>query len=134
MSRPSIDIFANMSDRETKRRIMASIGVMQGDYSIKIAPKRLSASNRQRAYYFGTAVTQFAEYLNDQGQSVTKEEAHHLIAKEFLTKRIVDPNTGEELGVVVMSITTLNTAEMAEYIDKVIVWLAGFNIIVPDPC
>jgi hypothetical protein len=112
---------------------MASIGTMQGDYEVKVSPKRLSVSGRQRAYYFATSVKMFQDYLNEQGESHTKEEVHHLMAGMFLRKSVVDPNTGEVLDDVPRSITTLNTAEMAEYIDKVIVWLAGFNIIVPDP-
>lgn len=134
MSRPSIDIFADLSDRETKRRIMASIGAMVGDYRVVIKPKRMTRSQRQNAYYFGTAVSMFAEYLNAQGEAVTVLEAHHLIASKFLRKTVIDPATERPLGDTIRSTTDLDTAEFAAFMDETIAWLADqFNIIVPDP-
>jgi hypothetical protein len=135
MPRASIDILADLGNRDTKRRLIASIGVMQGMYEVTIRPRRDTRSLRQNAFYWAAVVTPFFEYLRAQDAEVVEaEQAHYwLKAKCLPPKRITDPATGEIVETVADS-RTLSVEEFGEYIDRCRHWLdVMFGIVTEEP-
>lgn len=89
----------------------------------------------QNAYYWAVVLKHVSEGMTEAwGETVTVDEAHEFCKNRFLSKPIVDRNTGEIHGHAARSTTSLDIAECVEYIDKVIQFAAEYlNRIVPWP-
>lgn len=100
----------------------------------RIVIKSWRRTNQQNRYLWGVVYPTFVEYRQEQGEEFTTEMAHVFFTLKFLRKTVVNMSTGEILGTTVPSTTKLNTSEFAEYIDKIVAWLADYGIVVPPAC
>jgi hypothetical protein len=128
----SFDIIADMSDRAIKSKVMAQVGAFQGEWRIEAKRYRPRRTDRQNRYYWPCFVNAFGEYLREQGNDLSNDQAHEILKAKFLRVAVVDQQTGERF-VFVRSTTTLNTVEFNEYLDKCAATLAEIGITVPDP-
>lgn len=134
MSRPCIDEYVNLSDAQTKRSLMNSIGPLTGLYDVSLKPRRPTRSAQQNRYLWGVVYKTFQKFLEAQGEHLTSEEVHRLCGAKFLRRSIVNHDSGEVIGETITSTTSLSTVEFGEYLDKVIAWLGEqFGIVVPSP-
>ncbi len=129
----SVDQVVNLSDRDTKRRLMTHIGALQGPHSVTLKRWRPRRSTRANAYYWAVVVEQLRTFLNQHGSNYTKEQAHDLLASDLLPVDMIHPETGELLGTTRQSTATLNNEEFAAYIDRCIERLGRWGIEVPMP-
>lgn len=135
MPRPILKMFMSMDSADNKRRLIASIGTLRGEYEVDIQPRRTTRSLAQNRWYRGSIAAEFAKYLAEQEyDGCSPEQAHRIMADKFLRVPLIDKSTGEEIGHYVRSTTELSTVEMMEYCERCRVWLADmFFIVISDP-
>lgn len=129
-----IDELLNLTDRDTKRRLYAAIAPLQGLHEVTIKPRRMTRSTRANAYHWSCIVDPFRKFLESQGQHYTSLECHEFLKVKCLPKNIVDPRSGEVVGIVGDSSHNKNTAEFAEFVNRCKEYLGDtFGIECPDP-
>lgn len=105
----------------------------KGSIRIEIMEHRPRRSDRQNRMYWPCIVEPFSDFLCEQGQFTTPEEAHELIKAKFLKKTKVNPVTGEQFEFA-GSTTELNTREFSEFVEHSAFWLHDmFGIKTPSP-
>jgi hypothetical protein len=125
----------DMSDLDTKRRLMTKIGSLKGLHEISIKPRKHKRSLTQNAYYFAAFVTPFLEWLREQegDPSLTTEQAHETLKVAVLgTKVITNRQTGEAIEIPPPT-RGMKTDEFSIYLDAAAKWLAEFCEIVVLP-
>jgi hypothetical protein len=125
------ELIADLNDARKRTAIARRINDLRGVYRIEVTRYRPRRSDRQNRYMWPCMVQPFAQFLRDQGEEYTDQQAHELLKAKFLRKTV--EIKGERLDVV-GSTTELDTSQFNEYLDKVAAWLADmFDIIVPEP-
>lgn len=106
---------------------------LRGRHRISIVKHRRRRTDRQNRYYWPVFVKSFGDFLREQGENVTDDQAHEMLKHKFLRQTWIDGRTGEALDYT-RSTTALDVAEFNQYLDSVALWLADmFGIIVPSP-
>lgn len=125
----------DMSDLDTKRRLMTRVGSLKGLYEISIKQRKHKRSLNQNAYYFAAFVTPFRAWLIEQegDPSITTEQAHEALKSAVLgTKTIVNKATGEAIEIPPPT-RNMKTDEFSIYLEAAAKWLAEFCEIVVLP-
>lgn len=124
----------DMSDVESKKRLMSKIGTMQGLWEITLKPRVHQRSLNQNAYYWSAYVHPFAGWLSEQwGETITTDQAHYELRKAVLGFREkVNERTGEIMELIPSS-RKLDRTEFSEFLDKAAEFLARFCGIVVLP-
>lgn len=129
-----LDIEIDFDNEKHKRVLYESMKGLHGPHRVRISESRSGRTNAQNAWYWATTVTGLQNFLNEQGEPYTKEQAHEILKAKFLSEPVPDPNTGEVLTWRVKSTTELTTKEFAEYHDNCRNWLREmFGIDTPNP-
>jgi hypothetical protein len=124
----------NLSDRQTKLRLIQRIGALAGPHHVTVKRWRPRRSSRANAFYWACVVPALQQFLEDQGETYTADEIHVLMKAKFLRMSVVNKATGEVIGATVRSSASLDAKEFGVYLEKCIAWLAEtFGIVVPDP-
>lgn len=127
------EMTVDMSNAKQAAMFLNGLRRLRGVYRFEFVKFRPRRSDRQNRYYWPCFVKPFADFLRDQGETTTDDEAHELLKYKFLRRSKVNPTTGEVIEYVA-STTSLDTAEFNEYLDQCAAWLADmFGIIVPEP-
>lgn len=107
--------------------------VKDGRYLIKIEPKK-KRTLPQNAYIHGVLFPELANAFKDAGyEGIDAQLAKDIAKKEFLTKQIVNSETGE-VKEYVKDTSKLSTLEMNEFIESVIRYAAvNMNYEIPYP-
>jgi len=128
------EVLINFDDPAEKRVLWDFLKTCKGRWRITACRYRRRRSDVQNRYYWGVVVRLFGDFLRDQGEQYTDEDAHEVLKAAFLRKSIVNQETGEIICETVGSTAKLTTGEFIEYLDKCVAWLADmFHIVVPDP-
>lgn len=129
------EIIINFDKESDKRRLWAALRKCAGGvFRITIKRNRKRRTNPQNRYYFGVIVSMFSEYMREQGEPLTTDQAHHMLAGMFLRMTVMNPKTHLPMGDTVRSTTELTTEEFAVYIEHCVCWMADFlDIVVPSP-
>ncbi len=101
--------------------------------SIKWAKRR---SARQNAYYHGIVCSLVAKGLKEAGYDEIEdsEDAHMILKQMFLSRKVINQNTGELLTEITGSTTKLTTIEFEEYMEKCRRFAAEFlGMSIPFP-
>lgn len=123
----------DLDDMRAKRAFVTEIGSMTGMWQFAWKPYRERMSERARGYYFKVICQALVNYVRDQGEHMTKDQAHaKLKEKNLPAAQFVNAQTGE-IETIPPSISRFDTAEGSEYIEKCIVWLAEMGVVVPEP-
>ena len=124
----------NLSDPKQKAELYGLIGGLRGPHRVSWCRHRPRRTDRQNRYYWPCFVKPFGDFLREQGEMVTDDEAHELMKAKFLRRSVVNPATGEVIGETVPSTTALDTSEFNVYLEQCAYWLADmFHIVVPEP-
>jgi 6-pyruvoyl-tetrahydropterin synthase len=104
-----------------------------GRYLIKIEPKK-KRTIPQNAYIHGVLFPELANAFKDAGyEGIDAQLAKDIAKKEFLTRQIVNNETGE-VKEYVKDTSKLSTLEMNEFIESVIRYAAvNMNYEIPYP-
>src|ERR1035441_563551 len=127
--------------REQEKFTEALKVMPEGEYILLLKKLYTNRTNPQNAYYWGVVIPHVLEGLKELGHECeTNDEAHEIVKKLFLKpkgkrKRLVNKMTGEYIYIVPeRSTAKLTNIELAELIDKVIMWASEFlNIEIPLP-
>lgn len=125
----------NLSDMESKRRLMTKIGTLQGLWEVTLKQRKRTRSLDQNAYYFAAFVAPWLDWLRrEQGDpSITSEEAHEALKDAVLHPReVFNKSTGEVVRIPHRS-RTMTTEEFSIYLDLAAKFLAEFCGIVVLP-
>jgi hypothetical protein len=129
-----MELIANMSKPEEKRRVLNLINPLQGPHRIEVVRHRPRRTDRQNRYYWPCFVHPFGEYLREQGSThFTDDMAHEVLKRMFLTVTEIDRATGRTLERT-RSSTELTTEEFNVYLEQVAAFLAtdcGFAVADP---
>lgn len=123
----------NFDQPQERSRFIARVQTWRGRKRIEASDVRARRSDRQNRYYHPCFVEPFRQYLADQGERYSHDEAHEILAMQMLGRDVADPRTGEVLGRVRPSTASLDTSQFNDFLDRCAAWLAGFGIVVPEP-
>lgn len=125
----------DLSNDETKKMLRKVIQHSEGLHWVSITRCRDQRSLKQNAYLWSVVNPAVARGMNEAwGETVSPEEAHEYLKARFISRTLVNHNTGEVQGYTVGSSASLDTAEFGEYLDKVILFAAEFlNVEIPPP-
>lgn len=139
--RPRLELPPMIPSRDWKRRVQSFVGSLPedaGPYSIDVLPRRETASQRQRGYYFAVVVKAYAEFLRGTGMTLPalfgsfEDMAHSLLKQRLLLVAVVDGHG--ELTHVPGSVARLDVEGMTRLIDDARTYLDDeFGIVTPDP-
>jgi hypothetical protein len=130
----STDRVLNFDDDRERARVAAGIQRMRGRWRMGLCRYRPRRSDRQNRYYWPCFVEPYAQLLSDHaGERVTADDAHEDLKRRHLRRPLIDRRTGVLIAEVVGSTAKLNTAEFNEYLDRCAGFLAGLDIVVPEP-
>lgn len=125
------DYIVNLDDPTKRSRVCSRINQLRGLYRIRVTKYKPKRSDRQNRYYWSIFVKSFADFLRDQGEAVTDNDAHEYLKHKFLRKTIT---AGGERQDITRSTTDLTTAEFNTYLDQCAAWLTDmFGIVLPAP-
>lgn len=127
-------MIVNLSDKHAKQAVVQSILAKQGPHRISIVKYRPRRSDRQNAFYHAVYVPLFAEWWSEnEGEVVSRDQAHEMLKSKFLSRDYADRRTGEVISRAARSTTSLSTEEFSAYLDSIAKFLAEFcGIVVPE--
>lgn len=133
MPRAKINTTLDLSDRTSKRKLLTEIGALQGLYEVAVCPRRVTRSNAQNSYLWGVVYEAIRLGISEAwGEDLSADEVHIAMRERFLSRPIVNRNTGEVVQNIAGSTAALNTTEFADYLDKIIKFGGEFlNVEVP---
>lgn len=123
-------------DNPTQCRLIHDyMRTLKGKHRVKIVRDRPRRSDRQNRFYWPAIVHPFAEWLSEQyGETFTDEDAHYVLKKTFLSRKVRNQQTGKVLDLIGSS-AALSDADFSAYLEKCIHLLAEHcDIVVEDPC
>lgn len=126
------ELIIDFNDDAEKRTLWGALRKCRGTMRITIKQYRKARSDRQNRYYWPCFVNPLAEYLREQGEHVTPDQAHEILRGQFLQMHVQDDRAG--LISFVRSTTDLDVGEFNRYLDECGHWLwEMFGIQVPEP-
>lgn len=121
MASPVFAIMTNVIDFDNPtevRLIHDYLRALKGKQRVEVKRYRPRRSDRANAFYFVAIVHPFSEWMSEQyGETFDEEDAHYLLKRTFLTRRVRHPSTGKVVEVVGSS-AALDTAAFGEYVMK----------------
>lgn len=74
---------------------------------------------RANAYFGAAVVPAFQEYLREQGEEASKDEAFDLLKMALLpTRKIVNPTTGELIGELPAHTHTMDSGQYSDFTER----------------
>lgn len=126
----------DLSDRETKRRLMQWVGTLSGAYEVLIKKVRPTRTLNQNRYYFQCFVTPWRDYLRAEWGVpwLTTEQAHYKLVEyvDGLVEK-VNERTGETISFVPPT-HNRDIEKFGQYMERAAEWLfVNCEIIVLSP-
>jgi hypothetical protein len=124
----------DFDDPGQSRMIFTYMRSLHGAHRIEVKKYRPRRSDRANRFYWVAIVWPFAEWLSETyGEKVTEDDAHYLLKKTFLTRKMKSEKTGRTVELVGSS-AALDTEAFGEYVEKCIRLLAEYcDITVQTP-
>lgn len=125
-------IRVNFSDPASKADFLRRLSQLRGDFIVDLKRVRANRTQGQNALYWSVYVPAFQRALRDHGEVISQQLAHDLLKHKFLATPLVNPRTGEQIGVRTRSTTELDTKEFSQYLEDIEQWLANdFGVVMP---
>jgi hypothetical protein len=129
----SIEYILDSAYPREKRENLVKLGALQGRWKITGERDTGKMSDRARGYYFGVVCKSLMLYVAEQGEHMTKDQAHAKFKEKFLPPTtFTNHATGEE-ETIPPTLTNLDTPAGSIFIEKCIVWLSEMGVVVPEP-
>jgi hypothetical protein len=124
----------NFSNPTIKGRFIERTRMLNGAWDIQMEPHRPRRSNQANRYYWGVVMPYLARMLSEtSGEYFDSEASHQWAKRRFLSKPIINKNTGEDMDVKVGRTPKMNSPEFTEYIEKICGLCADNGVVVPLP-
>lgn len=122
-----IDLLINFDREEDKKKLFSVLKNLKGSFAVALKKNRAQRTLQQSRYYWGVVLSYLAEETG-----YTKDEAHQLMQRMFL-KYVKDVSDGRS-ETFVRSTTSLNTAEMNDYIEQIRIFaVSELGVYIPEP-
>lgn len=119
LERQNIHI-VNFTNEGDKAAFIRKVGMLSGVYTVRISRHLRRRSLEQNRYYWGAILPVVCGGIAEAwGEPITVDEAHLLLKSMFLSRPIVNKQTGQEMARVWPSSKALNTDQFSEYIEKI---------------
>ncbi len=122
---------------EPKARQLAvnMIRAARGPHRFKLSKVKRARSLKANAYMWGVVYPTVQAGIEEAwGESITLDEVHLLMKKRFLSRPLVDRNTGEQVDEIIGSTSSSDTDQFSEYLNNVIKFCGEqFGVEVPTP-
>jgi len=101
---------------------------------IVIQPKKKTRSNQQNRFYWSVVVALIKEgFVNMGHEDVTAEDVHSFLKSRFLSKEIVNNDTGEIVNIPTGT-SNLSTTDFMTFIDKCMKFASEYlGVVIPEP-
>lgn len=107
------------NDRD-KRQLWTVLKSRKGRHVVEVKRVRKVRSLSQNAYYWGVCLPYAADAINAEwGESFDADQAHAFFGDKYLKRQIVNRNTGEVMGEIILSTASLTTEQFSDYIEKI---------------
>ena len=124
----------DFSDIHAKRTFMRAVGAMDGKWTMTAERWKPRRSLKANARYWAAIVPAFKEFMRSHGQHYSEEEIHEFFLQEIVGRPVVNPRTGEVMRTIGKRSSKMNTAEFAEYTNRIEEWMVDkFGIVVEEP-
>ena len=122
-----IDLLINFDSEDDKRKLFSVLRNLKGSFAVSLKKNKAARSLASNRYYWGVVLA----YLSEE-TGFTKDEAHQIMQRQFL-KYAKDASDGTS-EMFVRSTTSLNTAEMNEYIEQIRIFaVSELGCYIPEP-
>lgn len=122
-----IDLLINFDKEEDKKKLFSVLRNLKGSFAVSCKKNKPTRSLPQSRYYWGVVLA----YLSEE-TGFTKDETHQLMQRMFLKYTKDAPDGTSEMFV--RSTTSLNTAEMNEYIEQIRTFaITELGTYIPEP-
>jgi len=127
-----LDIIIDFSSEPERKLLYNELRKARGKNRITISKYRKRRSDNQNRFYWSCFVHPFGEFLREQGENLTDDDAHEMLKMKFLRVVIHDDKAGDlECA---RSTTKLDVAEYNDYLDRCSHFLNEmFGIVTPEP-
>ena len=126
------DIIVNFNDEKERAFLWSKLRGLRGKQRVVVKRYRANRSDRQNRFYWPCFVVPFGQFLRDQGENVTNDDAHEMLKAKFLRVVIHDDKAGPLECF--RSTADLNKSEFNEYLDRCSIWLGEMcGIVTPEP-
>ena len=126
------DLVVDFDDEAERKHLWEALRGLRGKNRITVKKYRPRRTDRQNRYYWPAFVHPFGQFLRDQGEEITDDDAHEILKMKFLRIVVQDAKAGPlECG---RSTTALDVDEFNEYLDRCSHFLNEmFGIVTPEP-
>jgi len=126
-------VHINFDDHATRDAFVSRVSNLRGPHLVTIKPVKRRRSNPQNRYYWGVVIPSVAAGLVEAwGEVLTPDEVHVMLKEMFLSRPIVDRNTGEVVSHVYPSSKVLMIDQFTEYLEKIAKFAASsLGTVVP---
>jgi len=99
-----------------------------------ITKAKKKRSNPQNAFYWGVIVPIVKNGLLEIGYKLTNERTHDFLKERFLKEDLVNETTGEIMGTVSKSTSSLTTSQFMDYMAEIQQFSAEYlGVQIPEP-
>ncbi len=114
------DVLINADDPKQKALLLEAVRTLKGMVKVTLVKFRNTRSYQQNRYLWGVVYPAVADGLLEcYGEWLTVEEVHCLMKQMFLSRPLVDRDTGDTVGCIVRHTPQLDTAEFSHYIEAI---------------
>lgn len=126
------DVIIDFNSEAERSFLWSKLRGLRGKYRVTVKRYRANRSDRQNRYYWPCFVHPFGQFLREQGEAITDDDAHEMLKLKFLRVVVQDDKAGPlECA---KSTSRLDKAEFNEYLDRCSHWLNQmFGIVTPEP-
>jgi len=125
-------------DYEIRSRAAHAVNQLEPDplMQVTIKPYRKNKSQEQLGYLWAGVLPSICQHLEDTGMAgeahYTPEDIYDWMISEYAEMRVVE--LGGKQRVVMRSASKMNTAQMSDFIDKIIQHAAMYmDLVIPPP-
>ncbi len=111
--------YIDFNDAAAKEAFVSQLRRLTGVYRISVTKRQRRRSLEQNAYLWGVVYPALASGISAAwGESMTPDEVHLFCKHRFLSRAVINRDTGEEMGRISPSSARLNVQEFSEYIEQ----------------
>ncbi len=124
----------NFANDAEKAAFVRKVQGLSGVFNIRISKHQRRRSMEQNRFYWGIILPCICQGIAEAwGERITVDEAHLLLKQKFLSRPLVNQNTGEEMARVWPSSAGLNVAQFSKYIEQIAQFAAQFlGCVIPE--
>lgn len=123
----------NLAEPTVKSELIRRIQQLSGLFRVDVVKYRKRRSDAQNKLLWGWVYPHVAAgILEAWGENLTGDEVHILMKRKFLSRPIVNQNTGEEMDRAFVTTTKLTTEEFSQYVENIAKFAAeSLSVVIP---